>query len=74
MCPAALAVGSPIVSEALARIIGVDAHVEADASLLRTADIPVLIGDASRLRAQTGWSPQIPFDRTLQDLVNAQAD
>jgi nucleoside-diphosphate-sugar epimerase len=34
----------------------------------------VLIGDPARLEATTGWSPRIPFDRTLQDLVDAQAD
>ena len=58
----------------LARLIGVDAHAEQDAALLRPGDIPVLIGDATRLRTATGWSPQIPFERTLQDLVDAQAD
>jgi GDP-4-dehydro-6-deoxy-D-mannose reductase len=58
----------------LARLIGVDAHPEEDAALLRPGDIPVLIGDATKLRTATGWSPQIAFERTLQDLVNAQAD
>ena len=60
--------------EMLAGMIGVAAHAEQDAALLRPGDIPVLIGDATKLRAATGWSPQIPFERTLQDLVNAQAD
>jgi len=59
---------------ALARLIGVDAHTEQDAALMRPGDIPVLIGDAAKLRQATGWSPEIPFERTLQDLVNAQAD
>jgi len=58
---------------ALARLIGVDAGAAEDAALLRPGDIPVLIGDATRLRASTGWSPQFSFERTLQDLVNAQA-
>ena len=43
-------------------------------TLLRPGDIPVLIGNANKLRAATGWLPQIPFEQTLQDLVNAQAD
>jgi GDP-4-dehydro-6-deoxy-D-mannose reductase len=59
---------------ALAAIIGVDASATVDAALARPDDIPVLIGDASRLRCATGWAPEIPLDRTLQDLVNAQAD
>ena len=57
----------------LAQAVGVTVTVEPDAALLRPGDIPVLIGDATRLRAATGWSPEIPFERTLQDLVNAQA-
>lgn len=59
---------------ALARLVGSDARAEEDAALLRPGDIPVLIGDATRLRNATGWSPEIPFERTLLDLVNAQAD
>jgi GDP-4-dehydro-6-deoxy-D-mannose reductase len=57
----------------LAALLGVSAVATADASLVRPADIPVLIGDPSRLHAATGWTPAIPFDQTLQDLVNAQA-
>jgi GDP-4-dehydro-6-deoxy-D-mannose reductase len=58
----------------LARLVGVAAVPVADPALVRPADIPVLIGDPARLVAATGWSPQIPFERTLQDLVDAQAD
>jgi GDP-4-dehydro-6-deoxy-D-mannose reductase len=58
----------------LARLTGITAHPVEDAALLRPGDIPVLIGDATKLRDTTGWSPQIPFERTLQDLVDAQAD
>jgi GDP-4-dehydro-6-deoxy-D-mannose reductase len=58
----------------LARLTGVEATAVEDAALLRPGDIPVLIGDATKLRHTTGWSPQIPFERTLQDLVDAQAD
>ena len=60
--------------DTLARIIGTDAVPVADASLVRPADISVLIGDPSKLHAATGWTPQIPFEQTLQDLVDAQAD
>lgn len=58
----------------LAGIVGVEASVHIDDTLLRPADIPVLIGDPAKLHAATGWTPNIPFDRTLQDLVDAQAD
>lgn len=56
----------------LADLIGVDAVAQQDRTLLRSADIPVLIGDASKLRTVTGWVPQHSFERTLQDLVDAQ--
>jgi GDP-4-dehydro-6-deoxy-D-mannose reductase len=57
----------------LAALLGVPAVAVPDASLVRSADIPVLIGDATRLHVATGWTPAISFDQTLQDLVNAQA-
>lgn len=57
----------------LATLLGVPAAAVPDASLFRPADIPVLIGNPSRLHAATGWTPQISFEQTLQDLVNAQA-
>jgi GDP-4-dehydro-6-deoxy-D-mannose reductase len=40
-----------------------------DPALLRPADLPVLRGDASKLRAATGWSPRIPIEQTLDDLL-----
>lgn len=58
----------------LADLLGVPAIAVPDPSLQRSADLPYLVGDASRLRQATGWMPRIPFDQTLQDVVNAQAD
>lgn len=57
----------------LGAMLGTDAVPVEDASLVRPADIPVLIGDAGKLRAATGWQPMIDFDQTLQDLLDAQA-
>lgn len=58
----------------LAAIVGVDAIPEPDPEFMRPADIPYLVGDASKLRAATGWIPTYPLEQTLRDLVNAQAD
>jgi GDP-4-dehydro-6-deoxy-D-mannose reductase len=44
--------------------------LEPDPSLLRPVDLPVLRGDASKLRAATGWSPAIPVEQTLADLLD----
>ncbi len=45
-------------------------RLEADPELQRPVDIPVLLGDSSRLRADTGWAPEIPLEQTLQDLLD----
>ena len=45
-------------------------ELEADAALLRPADLPVLRGDASKLRAATGWEPSLPIEQTVADLLD----
>jgi len=47
---------------------------ELEPRLARRSDITHLVGDAGKLRRETGWQPQIAFDRTLQDLLDAQAN
>jgi GDP-4-dehydro-6-deoxy-D-mannose reductase len=44
--------------------------VEIDEERLRPNDVPLLLGDPTRLRADTGWTPQISFDRMLDDLLD----
>lgn len=44
--------------------------IEIDPAQLRPADIPVLVGDSARLRGDTGWTPRIPFEQTLDDLLD----
>jgi GDP-4-dehydro-6-deoxy-D-mannose reductase len=44
-------------------------RVEVDPARWRPADIPVLTADASAFRAATGWSPSIPLDRTVADIL-----
>ncbi|HSC25772.1 MAG TPA: GDP-mannose 4,6-dehydratase [Vicinamibacterales bacterium] len=43
--------------------------VERDPRLMRPSDNPVLLGDPSRIAADTGWQPVIPIERTLSDLL-----
>jgi GDP-4-dehydro-6-deoxy-D-mannose reductase len=45
--------------------------VEQDPERLRSVDLPVQCGDASRLREATGWEPEIPLERTLSDMLEA---
>lgn len=58
----------------LSALVGVRAEPVPDPALARPADIAHLVGDNSRLRAATGWSPSISLDQTLKDVVDAQAD
>jgi GDP-4-dehydro-6-deoxy-D-mannose reductase len=36
---------------------------------VRPIDIPLLLGDAGRLRALTGWAPQIPLEQSFADVL-----
>ena len=58
------------VLEALVARARVNVLIETDPALLRPNDTPVLLGDSTRLRRATGWRPEIPFERTLDDLLN----
>ncbi len=58
----------------LADLVGVDAEPWPEPSLARRADIPYLVGDASKLRRATGWAPTMSLEQTLQGLVDAEAD
>ena len=44
-------------------------RLEPDPARLRPSDLPVLVGDNSRLCATTGWQPEIPMDTTLADVL-----
>ena len=44
--------------------------IEQDPARLRPADLPVVWGDPSKLRAATGWEPRIPLRRTLEDALD----
>ena len=44
-------------------------RVEVEESRKRRVDEPVHLGDIQRLTA-LGWKPQIPFERTLDDILN----
>jgi len=45
-------------------------EVRQDPTRMRPSDVPRRVGDASKLRQQTGWEPMIPFEQTLLDILN----
>ncbi len=48
----------------------VNVQVQEDPSRARPSDVPVLVGDCSKFSQLTGWKPTIPFEKTLEDLLN----
>ncbi len=45
-------------------------EVRPDAARMRPSDVPVLLGDNSKFVAKTGWKAEIPFTKTMEDLLN----
>jgi len=61
------------VSEILELLLSLSAsviRVERDPERQRPTDIPVLVGDNTRLREETGWEPRISLKETLRDTLN----
>jgi len=54
----------------LVELSAVRPRVEVDQSLVRPLEVPAHYADCSRLRAATGWQPEIPFDQTLADVLD----
>ena len=54
----------------LLEMSGMDIRVEHDACRQRPSDIPLLLGDNTRLRRETGWEPEIPIEKTLADSLD----
>ncbi len=40
------------------------------ASRMRPSDVELLLGDNSKFSKLTGWKPEIPFETTMEDLLN----
>lgn len=62
------------VLDALVQRARVPVTIAVDTERLRPNDTPVIVGDAARLRAATGWTPLIPFERTMDDLLGYWRD
>lgn len=48
----------------------VKVKVVVDPSRIRPSDVPILLGDCTKFKKATGWKPQIPFEKTMEDLLN----
>lgn len=47
-----------------------DITIEVDPARLRPIDADLQVPDTSKFKKHTGWEPQIPFEKTMQDLLN----
>ncbi|HLC67798.1 MAG TPA: GDP-mannose 4,6-dehydratase [archaeon] len=44
--------------------------VKHDPTRMRPSDVDLLLGDFSKFHNKTGWKPVIPFEKTMEDLLN----
>jgi GDP-4-dehydro-6-deoxy-D-mannose reductase len=70
-----VASGQGVTVSELARLVlkraGVTADITTDPALMRPVDTPMLVGDNSKLRAATGWSPERTTNDIIDDLLHA---
>jgi GDP-4-dehydro-6-deoxy-D-mannose reductase len=57
------------VLDALLGLATVSVERATDLARLRPNDVPIVVGDATRMRSEIGWSPHIPIDTTLRDTL-----
>ncbi|MGH9213161.1 MAG: GDP-mannose 4,6-dehydratase [Acidimicrobiales bacterium] len=57
------------IAEHLLGLAHLPMHLVTDIDLQRPVDIPVLVGDNRKLAEATGWSPAIPIETTLTDVL-----
>lgn len=44
--------------------------IKKDSDRVRPSDVELLLGDCSKFKKITGWKPEIPFEKTMEDLLN----
>jgi len=56
--------------ERLRALAAVTITIETDPARLRPNDVPVVEGDATRLRSELGWVPRFDLDQTLRETLD----
>jgi len=56
--------------EALVSRSQMPVRIEVDHTRMRPNDVPVVVGNHSRLTESTEWHPQVSFDQMLDDLLS----
>jgi GDP-4-dehydro-6-deoxy-D-mannose reductase len=58
------------VLDMLLELAHAEIEVVTEPELVRPVDVPILVGDPTRLREATGWQPAITLDRSLGDALD----
>jgi len=61
------------IRELLDRLVArarVSVRVRVDPAKFHPNDLPLLVGDATRIRGEIGWTPAIPLDDTLDEVLD----
>lgn len=51
------------------KVLGIKLNVQVDPALLRPSDEPIIYGDSTRLKNDTGWKQQFSIDETIGDMI-----
>lgn len=49
--------------------LGCNFDIEVDSELIRPTDEKIIVGDISKLQADTGWKQEIPMEQTVADML-----
>ena len=61
------------IREVLDILLSLSTHkikIKQDTRRLRPSDVEILVGTSEKFRKQTGWKPRIPFEKTLEDILD----
>ncbi len=56
--------------EVILQFTKIKPKLEQDAARMRPSDVELLWGDNTKFSKETGWKPEIPFEKTMQDLLD----
>lgn len=56
--------------EILLSFTKIKVRIENDPTRMRPSDVPILLGDCTKFKKETGWEPKIPLKKTMLDLLN----
>jgi GDP-4-dehydro-6-deoxy-D-mannose reductase len=55
--------------ETLIRLSSWEIEIVQDPQRMRPVDVPIVVADAAKLQRRTGWRADIPFERSLSDVL-----